>query len=108
MIIRSVLPRSRGCLAALAVLCLARAAAADVPQDVQTFLEQHCYACHDSVNRAGGLDLLELELDPTDPRGLATWARVYDRVAAGEMPPAKRPRPPEDAVEAFVDQLREP
>lgn len=82
-------------LAAL-VLCLlvAPASSADPLTGVRPFLEAYCVSCHDSDSKAGGLDLMALSLT-ADAASVARWARVHDRVAAGEMPPAKMARPPE-------------
>lgn len=55
------------------------------------FLEQHCLDCHDDVSASGGLNLADLTLDADDPVSLGKWAKVRDRVAAGEMPPVQGP-----------------
>jgi hypothetical protein len=57
------------------------------------FFETHCTSCHDADSKAGGLDLTALKFNPTDPDNFARWVKVHDRVAAGEMPPKKKPRP---------------
>ena len=44
-------------------------------------------------------DVSALTYDPDNRENFATWVRVFDRVAAGEMPPKKKPRPaPADLV----------
>lgn len=46
--------------------------------------------------KKGGLDLEALAMN-RDEAALGKWARIYDRIASGEMPPEKKPRP--EAVE---------
>ena len=99
--------RWRWCSAVAAVFCLSQTASAEAPRAARAFFERHCHACHAGVTTEGGLDLFELDLDSTDPRNLATWAGVIDRVIAGEMPPAKRPRPSAESIESFVGQTRQ-
>lgn len=66
------------------------------------FLDQHCVHCHDDSSAEGGLNLVDLKLDANDPLNLQRWAKVHDRVSAGEMPPADEERPDEQAVTQFV------
>ncbi|MBV9468596.1 MAG: DUF1592 domain-containing protein [Abitibacteriaceae bacterium] len=54
---------------------------------IHTFLESHCFDCHDSETKKGGLDLATLKFNLADPQTFPTWVKVYDRVHAGEMPP---------------------
>jgi hypothetical protein len=75
---------------------------------VRDFLEAHCYACHDSQTRKGGLDLTALKLDLADDKVFATWVKVHDRVLAGEMPPGKTARPDEGTRAAFLKALARP
>ncbi|MCO8124177.1 DUF1592 domain-containing protein [Stieleria sp. TO1_6] len=70
------------------------------------FLQQHCNHCHDDATAEGGLDLANLKLDADDPANLAKWARIHDRVDAGEMPPADEPRPDDSEVSEFVALTR--
>jgi hypothetical protein len=65
------------------------------------FLEKHCVDCHDADAKKGGLDLRALKADD-----LRAWLKVYDRVAAGEMPPKKKSTPPADEQKAFLGGLK--
>lgn len=56
-------------------------------EDVRDFLKQHCFDCHSGTDAEAGLDLNAFEWQPTDSSNLASWIRVHDRVATGEMPP---------------------
>ena len=62
------------------------------------FFETHCYECHDDTTTKGGLDLLALSNNLTNPKTFAEWERIYDRVTKGEMPPEKKPRPESEVV----------
>ena len=66
------------------------------------FLQRHCIHCHEDGNNEGGLDLVSLRVDSDDPLNLARWAKVYDLIVAGEMPPADEPRPNEKAAAEFT------
>ena len=61
----------------------------------QAFLEKHCFKCHDSDTPKGGLDLTALPFDLKPTETFATWVKVHDLIASGEMPPSNKPRPPE-------------
>ena len=79
--------------------------AASGPADLRGFLEAHCARCHDEVERKGDLDLTALAADPARPGAFDLWARVHDRVAAGEMPPRDKARPPVAEQAAFLGRL---
>ena len=62
--------------------------------------------CHDAEMKKGGLDLAALPTDGADAAALKKWVRVFDRVAAGEMPPAKKKKQPaQDEVQDFMAAL---
>ena len=69
------------------------------------FFEQHCTDCHDAAEKKGGLDLTSLALKLDDGANFATWAKVHDRIASGEMPPKKKARPPAQATRALLGEL---
>ena len=69
----------------------------------RAFLEKHCYECHDKETKKGGLDLESLG---SEKQQLDRWIKVYDAVADGEMPPAKKKTQPTAAERnAFVGEL---
>jgi mono/diheme cytochrome c family protein len=78
----------------LGVLGATAAAAGDPFADtVAPFLAQHCVECHAGDSPKGGLDL-KVFRDAASTDGRAdTWLVVRERIASGEMPPAKRERP---------------
>lgn len=71
----------------------------------QTFLQSHCVECHDAETRKGGLDLTALPFKLNAATNHARWVVIHDRVASGEMPPAKRERPPAAELGAFTNGL---
>jgi hypothetical protein len=80
------------------------ASAGGAPGALKPFLEAHCTECHDHDLAKGGLDLTAIGYG-ADPGTHTRWVRVFDRVAAGEMPPAKKPRPEAAQARAFLDAL---
>ena len=67
-----------------------------------SFIEQHCVHCHDESTAEAGLNLADLKLDAADPVNLAKWAKIHDRVLAGEMPPEEEERPEANEIAQFV------
>jgi len=80
--------------------------AASPAAEIAPFLDKHCLECHDSQTRKGNFDLEALKFAPTDPRNLAAWVKVHDQIAAGEMPPAKKERPPLATQSAYLNDLQ--
>ena len=77
----------------------------DLPPVLHAFVEHHCLECHDTETAKGHLDLATLGFAPGDGRNAAVWIKVHDRVLAGEMPPAKKPRPTAEALKPFLASL---
>ncbi len=75
---------------------------------LEPFFERHCYECHDDVVAEADLDLYALGTDLADPATFAEWERIFDRVADGEMPPAKKPQPSGAERAAFAEHLAPP
>lgn len=71
---------------------------AAAPAEVAGFLTANCVACHDDASPTAKLSVESLGDDFADPR----WARIHDRVTAGEMPPADEQQPAPAARQAFV------
>jgi mono/diheme cytochrome c family protein len=68
----------------------------------ETFLEQHCYECHDADAKKGRLDLTALEFSAENT---PVWIKIHDVVERGEMPPQKKRRPDPDAARTFLGAL---
>ncbi len=73
---------------------------------LEPLLEAHCYDCHDADTHKGGLDLTRLPLDFQIGDNLQKWTKVFDKVAHGEMPPKKKPRPAPALAAEFLQTLR--
>lgn len=71
------------------------------------FFQQHCVSCHDADTRKGNLDLTSLKPDFSDVDTFGRWVSVYDRIASGEMPPKKKPRPTADEIKSVETWLSE-
>lgn len=84
----------------LAIAFLPGLTRADLPEVVESFVEKHCYECHDDVSAKGELNLLSLSDDFSDSTIRAKWIRIHDRVEKKEMPPPEK-------SEALDDQERE-
>jgi hypothetical protein len=81
------------------------AVGAALPPAISGFVAEHCADCHDGDEKKGGLDFATLAYAPDDPRNLALWVKIHDRVSDGEMPPKKRERPPPEESHAFLNAL---
>src|SRR5215218_7912340 len=95
---------TRGCAAALGMLVASTLNAAP-PAPIARFIDAHCADCHDGDEKKGGLDFAALAFAPNDPKNFATWAKIHDRVATGEMPPKKRERPETKELQSFIGSL---
>jgi hypothetical protein len=83
-----------------------RAAAPSLAGDeVSAFTDRHCSACHNDVDREGGLDLTTLAYDPAGPENFETWVKVHDKLQAGEMPPRGERRPSPADLRRFLSRL---
>ncbi len=87
----------------LCSLALVSTAAAALPP----LLEKHCVECHDSETKKGDFDLTALKPELGDPQVRAQWVKVYDQIASGEMPPAKKPRPATAAAAGYLWELKQ-
>jgi mono/diheme cytochrome c family protein len=79
----------------------ARQATADAGA-IRPFLKQHCVGCHGQATAKAGLRLDTLPAEFADPEKARAWQKVLDRLQAGDMPPKKRPRPPEADTKQVV------
>ena len=69
--------------------------------------EKHCFECHDSTIKQGGLDLSALKVDLGNLDNFARWIKIYDRIESGEMPPKKKARPPLEERAAATKWIKE-
>ncbi|MDB6037040.1 MAG: hypothetical protein JWM99_881 [Verrucomicrobiales bacterium] len=72
---------------------------------LKPFEQKYCYECHDAETKKGGLDFTTLPFDLDNATNFASWVKVNDRVANGEMPPIKKTRPEPKDLRRFTNQL---
>lgn len=94
--------------ASLLFLTAVTAAQSVEPPELLSFLDKHCYECHDDDVSKGDLNLFDLTFDLSDPEGVRQWTHVFDRVEAGEMPPKEKARPSSADLESFLTVLSQP
>ncbi len=82
--------------------------AADRRKELEPFLDQHCYACHDDLDAEGDLNLLDLPFNPSNEANRKLWERIFERVENGEMPPKKKKRPAHKDLSSFLTTLEPP
>src|SRR6185437_14416838 len=71
----------------------------------QKFANEHCVECHGPDLQKSKLRLDNLPLTLDDKDIAATWVKVHDKLARGEMPPKKKPRPPVKDLNAVIGAL---
>jgi hypothetical protein len=72
------------------------------PATIAGFLSARCLDCHTGDQSEGGLDLATLLPAGVDTATDRRWARIIERVEAGEMPPPDAEAPAERERHAFV------
>ena len=92
-----------------ALLCLSgvfpRTAGAQEPRKVAALVKSHCVECHSGTKPEAGLNLKQLKFDLADRHAFATWVRVHDKLADGEMPPPDEDQPSPNERRAAVGAL---
>ena len=63
-----------------------------------TLVKQYCVSCH-GVGTETSLDLESLSEDLSNAETFGTWVTIFDRLAAGEMPPQDAEQPQPERVE---------
>lgn len=81
--------------------------AGQITPQLSAFLQIHCQDCHNSDSAEGGLDVTALPTDLSQQAALATWIRIHDRVAGGEMPPPEAEQPPATQRKTFTATLHQ-
>lgn len=88
----------------LAACGSAAPAAASQREDVNQFVEQYCLECHNSDDKAAGLDLEALSAEDVE-RHQEAWEKVVRKLAVRYMPPARHARPQEKEYDAAVASI---
>jgi hypothetical protein len=74
--------------------------------DLHGYLETHCFDCHDSTTKKGGLDLESSPMQLHERAHFDKWTLVHDNIAAGEMPPkSRKERPTKEENAGVLKQL---
>jgi hypothetical protein len=91
----------------IAAMILCMSATVIRAADHEAFFAKHCLECHDADTKKGGLDLVALPWDVSDPTTLDRWIEVFDKVEKQQMPPPdKKERPDDDERAGFLTALR--
>ncbi len=67
------------------------------------FLREHCFRCHGPAKQDGDFRADQLQWPISDSDQADQWQHVIDRLGAGEMPPAKEPRPAAKDLADFLE-----
>jgi Protein of unknown function (DUF1592)/Protein of unknown function (DUF1588)/Protein of unknown function (DUF1585)/Protein of unknown function (DUF1587)/Protein of unknown function (DUF1595)/Planctomycete cytochrome C len=75
------------------------------PGPLHAFIETHCIDCHEGSSANGDFDITALAFQLEDAGNRARWARMFDLVEKGEMPPPEKSEVGADERKQFVAQL---
>jgi hypothetical protein len=78
------------------------AASATFAKSIQPFLAKHCYMCHNTKVKSGGLDLKSYQNVAAILNDRDNWEHVLQKVRSAEMPPEGMPRPGKAEIAAFT------
>ena len=70
-----------------------------------TFVKQYCVSCHDEETETS-LNVEALSENLTQAESFGSWVKIFDRIAAGEMPPQDAEQPNPERVEHLLKSLR--
>jgi mono/diheme cytochrome c family protein len=82
------------------------AAAQEDAESLRRFLKAHCVECHGEEVQKRNLRLDTLARDVAKPELFGEWVKIHDKIESGEMPPAKRERPPKEETAAVLQSLK--
>src|SRR5262249_27833631 len=74
---------------------------------IRPFLDAHCVDCHGPEVHKAGLRLDKLKPELADAKAAELWTKVHDKIAQGQMPPAKRRPPPQSELTQTTRWLNE-
>ncbi len=99
---------SLACLVGMFVTPIANGATArSLEANVTPLLKGSCLVCHsDGTGALNSLNLQRLGFDLADPGTFRLWAKVFDRVERGDMPPAGTPQPDQAILEPALASLQ--
>lgn len=74
-------------------------------QKLGPLITAHCVDCHGEDVQKAGLRLDTLQPQFADQKTMATWVRVFDKLATGQMPPKNKAGPPQALLEPATQWL---
>jgi mono/diheme cytochrome c family protein len=72
---------------------------------LRSFVSKHCQECHGGQKPEGGFSVEQLSADLFSAPARQRWTQIHDRLAAGEMPPKDKPRPPAADIAAVTEWI---
>ena len=78
----------------------------DVTKVIVPFVQKHCVKCHGAEKPKAGLSLHTFTGAKAILKERKLWDAAIHLIEAGEMPPAKQPRPTADEKKAFFKSVR--
>jgi hypothetical protein len=92
----------------LVSLAAARASAFEtLPTRLKSLVDGHCVHCHGADTQQARLHLDTLATDLNDAAVARRWEKVFDKLAAGEMPPKSEEQPPAELLTSVKKLLHE-
>jgi hypothetical protein len=73
--------------------------------NLPAFIDKHCIECHDDTVSKGDFDITALAFQPEDAGNRGRWARVFDLVERGEMPPPEKSKVDAAERHTFATEL---
>ena len=93
------------CFALIAFLVMQDYTDADQVKEIEGFLEQHCIACHNSLDQSGDRDFEEMSLFHTDVETQLLLQEIIDQITLGTMPPEEMEQPTGDVRVSVIRAL---
>ena len=93
------------CFALIAFFGTQDSTDADQVKEIEGFLEQHCIACHNSLDQSGDRDFEEMSLFQTDVETQLLLQEIIDQITLGTMPPEEMEQPADDVRVSVIRAL---
>ncbi|QDU63962.1 Planctomycete cytochrome C [Planctomycetes bacterium Pan216] len=78
---------------------------AEAPDQIKSFIANHCLDCHSGSEAEANLDLTSLDASLNHAHDVTKWVRIHDRVHAGEMPPEESSTASAEEMKLFAKRL---
>lgn len=80
--------------------------APSLEQALGPYFAKHCATCHNTTNKAGGLDLKALQKPNSTQHSREAWESVLQKIQTGEMPPRGLPKPTPTENTAVIRRIQ--